>query len=51
MVQEGRIGHLEAHSFIFHLESVERSIERRMEALDEGSLGANIHGGRKLSRH
>jgi hypothetical protein len=34
------------HSFV-HLESLERSIERRMEALDEERLGAIIHGGRK----
>jgi hypothetical protein len=48
MVQEGLIGHLEAHIHSFvHLESLERRIERRMEALDEGSLGAIIHGGCK----
>jgi hypothetical protein len=34
------------HSFV-HLESFERSIERRMEALGEKILGAFIHGGHK----
>ena len=32
------------HSFV-HLESFRGSIEKRMEALDEGSLGAYFHGG------
>jgi hypothetical protein len=33
-------------SFV-HLESLERSIEKRMEALGEESLGAIFHGGCK----
>ena len=34
------------HSFV-HLESLERSIEKRMEALGEESLGTIFHGGLK----
>jgi hypothetical protein len=51
MVQEGCIGNSEAHIHSFvHLESLERSIERRMEALVEGSLGASfMEGTRRLS--
>jgi hypothetical protein len=46
MVPGGCIGPREVHFHSFvHLESLERSIERRMEALDEGSLGTYIHGG------
>jgi hypothetical protein len=32
------------HSYV-HLESLRRSMSMRLEALEEGSLGASIHGG------
>jgi hypothetical protein len=46
---EGRIGHLESsfiHSYV-HLRRRRRrrSMSLRMEALEEGSLGASLHGG------
>jgi hypothetical protein len=47
MVQEGRIEQSDAHSLICSLGEFGGSIERRMEALGEVSLGTFIHGGRK----
>jgi len=37
------------HSYV-HLESLRRSMSMRLEALEEGSLGASIHGGAMMSR-
>jgi hypothetical protein len=44
-VQEGCIGQREARSLLCSLGEFERSIEERMEAMVEGSLGASFHGG------
>ena len=37
------------HSYV-HLESLRRSMSMRLEALEEGSLGASIHGGTMTAR-
>jgi hypothetical protein len=44
-VQEGRKGQREAHSLFCSPRELGEEQRMRMEALDEGSLGASFHGG------